>query len=157
MSVELTLPGVTASVPAARRFVRKTLVGWGFDRQVDAAALVISELATNAVLHARSAFTVRLRLDATGALRLEVLDASQRAPRPRSYSNGSTTGRGLAIVEDLVSTWGVEGLPSGKVVWAELANVEARSDPGTRQGRRSSGQGGGRGRSVPRGPAVLAA
>jgi anti-sigma regulatory factor (Ser/Thr protein kinase) len=156
MTMELTLPGVTASVPAARRFVRRTLASWELDTLVEAACLVVSELTTNAVLHARSEFTVRLLLDGAGDLRLEVLDGSQRAPRPRSYSNGSTTGRGLSIVEDLVSTWGVEGRPDGKVVWVELGREGPGAEHHAVRGR-SSGSPGWRRGADPRGPKALAA
>ena len=118
-TVELTLPGVTASVPSARRFVRSTLRSWELDEFEEAAALVVSELATNAVLHARSAFTVRLSVDSRG-LRVEVVDGSQRQPALRGYSAGSATGRGLAIVQDLATDWGVVTHPDGKSVWVQL-------------------------------------
>lgn len=129
-SEELTFAGVTASVPEARRFVRETLRTWGLEILTEAAVLVVSELATNAVLHARSAFTVRVRLDEAGTLRVEVLDTSATLPAPRAFSTAATTGRGLAIIEDLVSAWGVERVDGGKAVWVELvAGAGARSRP----------------------------
>lgn len=117
---ELTLPAATSSVPEARRFVRTTLRSWELEDQADAAALVVSELATNAVLHARTTFTVRLLLDADGRLRLEVTDGSKRRPDRRSHSADAATGRGLAIVTELALAWGVEEKEQGKTVWAEL-------------------------------------
>lgn len=140
-TAELALPGVTASIPQARRFTTDTLVAWGFEQLVDAGALVVSELATNAVLHARSAFTVRLRIEADGQLRVEVVDASVRQPELRRHSQGATTGRGMAIVAELADDWGVDPEVVGKVVWVRLRSVESGRDrgaePPVRDGRRA--------------------
>lgn len=148
---ELALPGVTASVPAARRFVRETLTAWQLGTLVEQAALVVSELATNAVLHARSELVVRLATDGSGGLRVEVLDGSANVPHPRSYGEASTTGRGLGIVRDLARAWGVDEQPGrdGKVVWAELSGAETAEGP-----TRTTGQGRGSVRGAgPHGPA----
>ncbi|MGZ6827885.1 MAG: ATP-binding protein [Mycobacteriales bacterium] len=153
-----TFPGTTASVPAARAFVRRVLGEWQLDLLVDAAVLVVSELATNAVLHARSGFTVRLELDAQSTLRVEVLDASAALPAPRSFSVGATTGRGLAIIEDLVSAWGVERVDGGKAVWVELlVDAGGRSSPRPPGGSSTRRRPARRRRSDPAGPLGLAA
>jgi anti-sigma regulatory factor (Ser/Thr protein kinase) len=156
LRVELTLPGVPASVPAARRFVRDTLATWGLDLLVDAAALVVSELATNAVLHARSELTVRLLKDEGGSLRLEVLDRSPRQVAPRHHSAGSATGRGLSIVRDLASDWGVDERAGGKTVWVQLAAVAFSEQPFAGDGDPLGGHAGQR-RSEPQGTAGRAA
>ena len=122
----MSLAGVTASVPVARAFVRRTLSEWGLEALVDTAALVVSELATNAVLHARSPFVVRLRLDAGGGFSLEVIDGSARRPARRAAADSATTGRGLSIVAQLASAWGVEQREEGKAVWARLAAASGR-------------------------------
>ena len=159
-TAELLLPGVTSSVPAARRFVRQTLTAWGLEAVVDAAMLVVSELATNAVLHARSDFTVRLGRDEDGTLRLEVADRSARQPQSRSYGVGSTTGRGLSIVDDLVRDWGVLATPEGKRIWVQLEVDEAERDPDesappdTSKSRAPHGR---RNAAPPDGPVALAA
>ncbi len=124
LSVELTLEGMTASVPVARRFARSTLQTWELDHLIDAAALIVSELATNAVLHARSPFTVRLAVDRGGLLRLEVVDGSVRQPLARTHGAAATTGRGLSIVAELAADWGVEVGAGGKIVWVHLATRE---------------------------------
>lgn len=125
---EVTLPGTTASVGAARRFLSATLAQWDADDAAWTAAQVVSELATNAVIHAGTAFTLRLELTATG-LRVEVGDGSRRTPRQRHYGLSATTGRGLALVASLADDWGVEvvrggeggaGGAGGKVVWCVL-------------------------------------
>lgn len=158
LTVELTLAGVTASIPEARRFARATLQSWELHLVVDAAALIVSELATNAVLHARSSFTVRLALDGQGKLLVEVVDGSVRPPQAKPHGAGATTGRGLSIVEELADEWGVEPRPDGKAVWVRLDAVAV----GERGGERRAGtdrraDGGGRRLPGPDGTQVRAA
>lgn len=138
VSAELTLSGVTASVPLARRFVRSTLQSWERDGLIETAVLVVSELATNAVLHARSAFTVTVVLDEHGGLRIEVLDGSPKLPLRRAASRGATTGRGLAIVQGLVTDWGSEPLETGKRIWVQLDQEAPNRRPEPSRSRRSS-------------------
>ena len=99
-SATTTFRGHPASVPAARRWVVATLAEWGLQATGWAAAQIVSELATNCTLHARSDFTVRVALDST-CLRIEAEDASPVALQSRAYSATSTTGRGLGIVDVL--------------------------------------------------------
>lgn len=115
-------------MPAARRWVATVLAEWGLDATSWTAAQVVSELATNCTLHARSDFTVRLVLDAS-CLRLEAEDASPAPLQSRTYSAMSTTGRGLGIVDVLAVEWGVTRSADGKTVWVLLA-VDA-ADLGT--------------------------
>jgi len=109
-------PGEAASVAAARRFVRGALASWGADGWEFAATSMVSELATNSVLHARTAFRVELAFNGQ-VLRLEVSDASRRAPVRKPHSQEATTGRGLDLVVALSSSWGVEQRAEGKTVW----------------------------------------
>ena len=81
------------------------------------ASLVVTELATNAMLHAGGLVSVRIWYD-DDRLRLEVVDASGTLPEPGTPGNMS--GRGLQIVSALADTWGSVPRPGGKVVWAEL-------------------------------------
>lgn len=118
---EVLLPGQPASVPAARRFVRQALTSWGEDAVLDDAMLVVSELITNAVLHAQGEVTVRVTLSREGSVQVDVVDGSARLPRARGYGGESTTGRGLRMVADIAQAWGVEPGPAGKRVWARLA------------------------------------
>jgi anti-sigma regulatory factor (Ser/Thr protein kinase) len=104
---------------AARRFVVDTLQQWGRAELIDDASLVISELATNAVLHARSRFTVALAL-ADGGVRIAVNDASRALPVLQVSSAMAPSGRGVALVEMLADQWGSELTPDGKSVWAVL-------------------------------------
>lgn len=104
--LRLDLEGAPASVSAARRFVRQALESWHLDAALEAAMLLTSELATNAVLHARSGFAVLVAKDGD-QVRVEVLDGSPVRPRRRHHSSTAATGRGVGLVETLSSGWGV--------------------------------------------------
>ncbi len=108
------------SVAQARRFARRTLEAWGADELVDTASLVVSELMTNAVVHAGTA--ARLALGLQGhELRIEVEDGhpGRALPMvPDQPSDTSEHGRGLVITTSLSSAWGVEYTPTTKRVWA---------------------------------------
>jgi anti-sigma regulatory factor (Ser/Thr protein kinase) len=104
------------SVRAARSFVRELADGAGAD--AEAAALLASELAANAVIHAKSAFEVRVA-EQGKVLRVEIVnDAPEMLAALREPSDGS--GRGLHIVDALASRWGTDVMEREKVVWFEL-------------------------------------
>jgi anti-sigma regulatory factor (Ser/Thr protein kinase) len=124
-----TLPCDPSSVPAARHFVQRTLTAWGEDDAGWAASQIVSELASNCALHARTDFDVRL-VQQEGRLRLEVRDSSPGRVQQRRYSNESTTGRGLRLVDDLAGSWGVELHDGGKTVWVALRTEAVLSDAG---------------------------
>lgn len=127
----VTLPAQPASVSAARRFVRRFgAEAVEDDVLVDDAALVVSELVANAVLHAGGPVVVTLRFrsgetDEPAAVRVSVADGSPVPPVIREYGTGASTGRGLALVARLVDAWGVELVEQGKVVWADLRSGRA--------------------------------
>jgi anti-sigma regulatory factor (Ser/Thr protein kinase) len=115
---EVTLPAAISSVPTARHFVESILAAWGLQELAWTSTLVVSELAANAALHAHGdAFSIRVQAE-DGAVRLEVDDSSLRLPQQRTYSVEATTGRGLRLVAELSSEWGVIPSQSGKTVWA---------------------------------------
>ena len=114
----LELPPTPESVPAARAFVRETLRATSVD--VDTAMLLVSEVTTNAVLHARTPVTVQVQVTA-GVVRVEVTDGSAAVPRIHGYGPTAATGRGLRLVDQLARSWGVRDKPDGgKVVWFEV-------------------------------------
>jgi anti-sigma regulatory factor (Ser/Thr protein kinase) len=108
---------------AARHFVIDTLRQWDMSSVlIDQVALASSEMAANAVIHARSPFSVTLRAD--GALvRIEVRDTRPAVDqgRPRLVAR---PGRGLGVVAALSHRWGVEAAHAGKTVWAEFVDTE---------------------------------
>ena len=130
LDAEVTLPGATSSVPTARHFVESILTAWGRPEHGWTAALLISELSANCALHARTTFTVRVEL-ADELVRLAVSDGSRRTPAVRDYGTEATTGRGLRMVGQLATEWGVELHEDGKTVWAligERAEDGGRDD-----------------------------
>lgn len=115
----LALRPVPASAAQARSFVERTLGDWGCDAVLDASRLLVSELVTNAVLHARTDFELVIRL-VRGGVRVEVADGSPSAPVVRHYEDEAMTGRGLALVDQLATAWGVDDRSNGKAVWFEI-------------------------------------
>src|SRR5687768_8588128 len=114
---EMQLAPQPASAGVARRFVREVL--GDSHPQAEVAALLISELATNAILHARTPFAVRVE-DSAQRVRCEVGDASAARARRRHHAPEATTGRGLSLISTLADAWGMDSTDTGKVVWFEL-------------------------------------
>lgn len=113
-----------AQVGAARRFVSATLQAWGCPAFVDLAALLTSELVANAIIHAGTDCHVVVRR-LPDRIRIEVGDQDPRLPVRKHYSVSATTGRGLALVEDLSLAWGSDRTGAGKQVWFELDEASA--------------------------------
>lgn len=109
-----------ASVGEARRFTVDTLRRWGREDLTASGALLVTELVTNAILHARTMVQVMLERRAD-IVRVEVRDGSPVRPALRNHGVDATTGRGLALVAKLAESWGVDVSAAGKVVWAQLA------------------------------------
>jgi hypothetical protein len=109
--------GFSREAPAAaRHFAVATLNAWGAGDLAGDVALVVTELAANAIVHARSAFTVNLSVH-DDVLRISVRDAS---PLTGAGLHAAPL-HGLAVVEGLASRWGVESLGNaGKTVWVDL-------------------------------------
>lgn len=110
-----------ASVGDARRFVSDTLSAWNADDLSWTAMLLVTELATNAVLHASTPYDVTLEHRTDGTLRIGVSDGSVRKPRARDYAVDATTGRGLGLVGSLALAWGTSTRADGKTVWCDVA------------------------------------
>ncbi|GAB7193418.1 hypothetical protein NUM3379_41280 [Kineococcus sp. NUM-3379] len=92
----------------------------------DDAALVVAELATNAVLHARTDFEVHLRV-LDGGLRVDVCDGSTTHPLSGTLDVVAMSGRGLPLVNALAAGWGVDPREGGKCLWAHLLPTSAPS------------------------------
>ncbi|MFJ9695792.1 ATP-binding protein [Kitasatospora sp. NPDC101183] len=129
-SAMLRLPYQPESVGVARRFVCAKLREWGLGEAVDDAALIVSELATNAVrTGCQTRMIVALRRPAPGIVRILVGDGSRVMPVMIRARISATSGRGLAMVHRLTrGQWGVSFLPLGKVVHADLSIVEPLVD-----------------------------
>lgn len=117
------LPPDASSASLARRVVRRALAGADNEDALDAAQLAISEVVTNALVHAAPPLRLRVML-ADQSLRVELSDGSPRLPATRDFGAQAPTGRGLRLVEELVSRWGSHPTPDGKVVWFEISDGE---------------------------------
>ncbi|MEE4593269.1 ATP-binding protein [Streptomyces sp. DSM 41524] len=139
-----------AEVSRARRWARSRLVGSGIGADeplAETLVLLISELVTNAVVHTGCPAVLRMLFPAqsmgggsgsgggagggtpgpfpsrgagVGTVRVEVADASDRAPRQRCADEGDTHGRGLELVDGLADRWGWQPEGSGKRIWCEI-------------------------------------
>lgn len=147
-------PQFTQLLSATRRGARlarllavEQITQWGWPRDGErtaAAAVVVAELAANAVTHGRlpgRGFRLSLGLLPTARLRIEVTDPrGERLPAVSQVADGG--GRGLVIVDALAADWGVRPYPpSGKTVWAEIS--AARPDLVEKSARVRAIQGGG--------------
>ncbi|MEV7679119.1 ATP-binding protein [Streptomyces sp. NPDC088341] len=115
------------------------MANWNLSVLADSAVLILSELLSNAALHAKvtpeqaiETYYVRRR----EGLRIEVHDGSAERPQPRPADLEAPTGRGLLLVEALADEWGVADRDGpGKVVWAALSVRDAASSAGGGSGR----------------------
>lgn len=124
----VTLPSEPASVPTARRYVCGLLAEWGLPPDApaaDAVRLIVSELATNAVLHTSDqspTFTVGVRLERAEQLRIGVTDSHPRWPQWLPAAVRQDNGRGMVIIRQLAAESGgrLAVTPTddgGKTVW----------------------------------------
>ena len=139
----IELPATPTSPATARRWAADRLEAWGEPELVDTVTLLVTELVTNVLLHART--PCELRIVKGDRLRVEVADGSGRVPEQRRLSGEVTgSGNGLLLLSELSDDHGVVIDPSGKRVWFEL---EWPRQPETEMDAT-----GGRGTGAPDGP-----
>ncbi len=120
MSTSRTFPADPASVPAARRFVLGA--AGRLPREVgESVALMVSELATNAILHGQTEFEIDVEVEADSLL-VAVSDRGRGSPEVQRPAVTEMHGRGLMIVQSLADDWGVTAASggAGKTVWFRL-------------------------------------
>jgi anti-sigma regulatory factor (Ser/Thr protein kinase) len=136
----LQLAAQPSALRWARRHTTATLCQWSYPPDViETVKLIVSELATNAVTHARPAigadqgtssrapatglFGLRLRALDDGTIRIEVQDNNPDAPVHHQAADDDESGRGLELVRRLSRTWGYSYTSSAgfKTVWCEVA------------------------------------
>ena len=121
----LRLDPVPTSAGAARRAVGDAVIAAGRADLADTAGLLVTELVTNAIVHARTPIQVTIAATSDG-VRVEVMDASPHVPVRRGYGTSATTGRGVAVVELLAHRFGTDPITGiGKTVWFELGTTAA--------------------------------
>lgn len=103
----------------ARAFLRSILGRWGLGDHQATVDLLVTELVTNAYLHAHSSALVSV-VRAPGILRVGVRDTSRDAPVHAHRGPGAIGGRGIHLVDALAERWGVETFAEGKNIWFEL-------------------------------------
>ncbi|MEZ7003763.1 ATP-binding protein [Streptomyces sp. SCSIO 75703] len=121
---EWVFPARPDSARAARSAVRERLRGWGLDSADDVAALLVSELVTNALRYATAPIGVRLLRRPAGpvdVVLVEVSDPLPELPHERRAHPEDEGGRGLHLVASTARRWGIRPAAGGKTVWFELA------------------------------------
>ncbi len=113
------LPATRSAPRQGREFVRAALDDWRLEALAETAALLVSEVVTNAVVHARSASTLCVeRTD--GVVRITVTDRGSGVAQRGRRGAGVVGGHGLALVDTLARRWGARRLDGGHEVWFDL-------------------------------------
>jgi anti-sigma regulatory factor (Ser/Thr protein kinase) len=120
VNVETHLVPDPMSARAAREVMEAALQPWGDEDTTEVAVLLTTELVTNAIVHARTDFALKVSTHSE-CLRVEVSDSSSDPPRLVSVHGLEDHGRGLHLVDVLSRSWGVDWRNDHKVVWFELA------------------------------------
>ena len=138
LDIDTVFPSVPESVAAVRRFVAIALARADVNEDwIEDACLLVSELASNVLLHTDS--PIRVRVLATDELiRVEVGDNTPEPADMWPDSIGLFGGRGLQIVDTLASRWSSVPTARGKIVWFELGET-SRLGPHIKLNHVSSG------------------
>jgi anti-sigma regulatory factor (Ser/Thr protein kinase) len=120
-AVRVVLAPDPSATAIARQLVEDACRAWRLGHVRDAAKLVITELVSNVVRHARTEMEISL-VASPGALRLAVRDGNPAPPRSDvSEAALAESGRGLVVIQALAIEWGATPSGGGKVVWAVLS------------------------------------
>ncbi|MFE0516480.1 PAS domain S-box protein [Streptomyces sp. NPDC058964] len=123
------LPALPRSVPEGRDFLGRALDDWGLMERADDACLLLSEVLTNAVLHAQGPIGLHVcRTDTE--LTIEITDHNPHLPQPRVAAEDAESGRGLLLVRALADDWGVRPTDRGKTTWFSLKDTARRHRDG---------------------------
>ena len=125
-------PADLRSAGEARAMVRRTLAGWCDETLLDDIALCVSELVTNAVVHAGSAPRILVHVRPS-VIHVEISDDSDVLPVMHEADLHDTSGRGMAIMGGLSDHWGARRRSgAGKTVWFDITRSEGRLGAGSR-------------------------
>jgi len=125
-SLRLALPPDVPAVRLARRVTCEVLAAWHLGHLEETAVLVVSELVTNALRHARDTGAIGLELTSAGTcLRVEVQDGDPHWRLSSAPAATDESGYGFVLVDSLAGRWGVRRISAGKAVWAELDTSRA--------------------------------
>jgi two-component sensor histidine kinase len=125
----MQLQALPSSAAEARRFALATLADWGLTRLKDTVTLLVTELVSNGVRHARTSLELRLSFDGS-CLRIAVADGDARPPVARTREERTVGGWGLTLIDALSTEWGTDVEESrGKTVWFEIDTTAGASAP----------------------------
>jgi anti-sigma regulatory factor (Ser/Thr protein kinase) len=128
--LRISLPTGPAAAAEARSHVRAAINSWGVPVDPYVAALLTSELVTNAIRH-EAGEAVKLFITCScGHLRVYVHDTSRSWPEPMDVGPDAEAGRGLMLVASLSTEWGYYRTPAGKAVYFTLALQDDLDEPG---------------------------
>jgi anti-sigma regulatory factor (Ser/Thr protein kinase) len=120
-AIDMSLPPEPSSPAEARSAVLERFSG---HRLLGELLLCVSEIVTNAVLHAGTELRFSVS-SLTDRVRVEVADGDPGMPIRKHYDLAAPTGRGILLIEELADGWGVDAtIDGGKVVWFELLDEE---------------------------------
>jgi len=114
-----SLPPNVTSPRHSRQLARAALDGWCDPAEFADIELLVSELVANGVEHAETQVDVRIAVTAT-TVRIEVNDRDPSLPVMRSPDASESNGRGMRIVDQTSTRWGVQARRTGKCVWFEM-------------------------------------
>jgi anti-sigma regulatory factor (Ser/Thr protein kinase) len=121
-SQSATFPAAPASARAARSFLRDVLPGEAEADLTDVILLLVTELVTNAVIHAGTSIHVQVEVHGE-VVHVDVRDDAPEPPVRRPASPEALNGRGLLLLDKLADRWGFEPRPTGKTVWFEVGGI----------------------------------
>src|SRR5581483_4755331 len=123
-----SLPAGPAAACAARGLVRAAIESWDVPVDYEVAALLTSELVTNAIRHEAGENVTLVITLSSGYFGVDVHDTSPCVPVPVDGPADAETGRGLMLVESLATDWGFYWTPTGKAVYFTLAFEPGHDD-----------------------------
>jgi len=121
-SYQQSFQPVPESAGAARGFAREALSEFGLGELWDRVCLLVGEMAVNAILHARTSYSILITRPGDATVRVEVHDGNRVRPRQKTVLavDPLTYGRGLTLIEATSDRWGVDETEHGKAIWAEV-------------------------------------
>lgn len=126
LTARTVLPAEPSAAREGRRWLADRLAGWGVTNRVGDLEVALSEVVTNAVVHARSTADVAVRCGGERVLVTVSDRGAHGEARPHDLPVGATRGRGLGIVADVTDAWGSQRTTSGLRVWFEVATGSPR-------------------------------
>jgi anti-sigma regulatory factor (Ser/Thr protein kinase) len=122
-AMRITLPADEKAPGAARRFLREARCPLRDAEVLEDAALLVSELVTNAIRHAAPPITLEVVCQPPDGLQVRVTDGSPLPPANPALTAHAESGRGMALVDVVSDSWGVEPAEPGKAVWFRLTTA----------------------------------